>query len=62
MRTSDGFGGIDPDELLHAGSTASMLVDAHHHGSVLILIELAHAEETLLLNLVDNQLLYLLVH
>jgi hypothetical protein len=40
MRTRDVLSRIDLKEFLHAGSTAAMLVHAHHYRSVLISIEL----------------------
>jgi hypothetical protein len=39
-----------------------MLVRAHHHGGVLVIVEFAHAQEALLLHLVFYYVLDLLIH
>lgn len=54
--------GIIFDEFLHAGGATAMLVNAHDHRRVLILIELPHAEEAFLLHLVRYQVLDLCAH
>jgi hypothetical protein len=43
MRTADLLAAIDSYEFLHAGRAAGMLIDAHHHGRIFVLIELSHA-------------------
>lgn len=62
MGTADLLAGAALEQLLHAGGATAVLVGAHHHGGVLVIVELAHAQEALLLDLVFNYALDLRAH
>lgn len=62
MRTANLLVGATFEQLLHARGATAMLVGAHHHGGVLVIVEFPHAQEALLLDLVFNYVLDLLVH
>lgn len=62
MRAGDLLVGAVFEQLLHARGATAMLVRAHHHGGVLVIVEFAHAQEALLLHLVFYYVLDLLIH
>jgi len=57
VRTEDLLIGVVFEERLYAGGATAVLVHAHHHGSVVLGIELPHAEEALHLDLAFQQTL-----
>ncbi len=46
---------LNPQQLPHAGCTATMLIATHHHRRVLIRIKLAQAQETLRFYIIPQQ-------
>ncbi len=62
VRTGDLLVGVVFEEFLQTGGATAVLIHAHHHGGVVLGVELTHAEEALQFHFALQQGLDLLGH